>query len=76
MNPNFFSNSSSEEAYVLSVSLILLNQASHNKNIPSSLKMTKEQFTKQSIEVAPLYPVEQFWEMYDRIQKMQFKTDT
>ena len=38
--------------------------------------MTKQQFTKQSVEVAPLYPVDQFGDIYDRIQHMQFKTDT
>jgi brefeldin A-resistance guanine nucleotide exchange factor 1 len=41
-NPTFFGTESFEEAYVLSVSLILLNQATHNRNIPASLKMTRE----------------------------------
>jgi Sec7-like guanine-nucleotide exchange factor len=66
-NETFFENQ--DQAYVLSVSIILLNQMAHNNKVSKSLKMTKDQFAKQSLMVASNYPTALLHEAYDRIHE-------
>lgn len=44
-NKNYFSDQA-DQAYVLSVSLILLNKVAHTSKIPVSVKMSRDQFIK------------------------------
>ncbi len=73
-NPELFKER--DHAYVLAYSLIFLNTMNHNPKVEESRKITKEQFVKFNEKALGPLTKEVLGEIYDRIVKDEFKTDT
>ena len=65
-----------DSVYVLAYSLIFLNTLNHNPSVLPERKLSKEQFRKQNLYSNPGFPVAKLDEMFSRIMKQEFKTDT
>ena len=71
-NPNTFD--SSDTAYVLAYSLIMLSTDAASTKIPQRNKMTRQQFVNNNIPIFKTLSVEFFEEIYDRLVKEPFET--
>jgi hypothetical protein len=65
-----------DSVYVLAYSLIFLNTLNHNPSVLPERKLTKEMFRKQNLYSNPGFPVCKLDDIYARIMKQEFKTDT
>ncbi len=73
-NPGLFKEK--DNAYVLAYSLIFLNTMNHNPKVEECRKITKEQFIKFNEKALNPLTKEYLGQIYDRIVKDEFKTDT
>ncbi len=73
-NPQLFRER--DNAYVLAYSLIFLNTMNHNPRVDEKRKITREQFIKFNEKAINPLTAEYLGEIYERIVKDEFKTDT
>jgi len=73
-NPGLFKER--DHSYVLAYSLIFLNTMNHNPKVDEARKITKEQFIKFNDKSLGKITREYLGQIYDRIVKDEFKTDT